>query len=63
MLVEPIVGSVTLKKLAGGAAGLKAYALDAAGGRAKQVALRETSDGAVLELSADHQTMHYEIVR
>ena len=63
VLVEPILGKVTLKKLAEGGAGLKAYALDAAGGRAKKVPLSATSDGAVLELSADHQTMHYEIVR
>ena len=63
VLVEPIIGKITLKKLAGGSAGLKAYALDAAGGRAKEIPLAKTSDGAVLELSAEHRTMHYEIVR
>jgi hypothetical protein len=63
VLVEPIAGSVTLKKLVGSGAGLHAYALDAAGGRAKEIGLTATSDGATLELSADHRTMHYEVVR
>jgi hypothetical protein len=59
VLVEPIVGSVTLGKAKAGA---KAYALDAAGGRRQQIELGESGGAQVLELSAKHRTMHYEIV-
>jgi hypothetical protein len=60
VLIEPIAGSVVLHKVQADAH--HAYALDAAGARRQEIELTEGERGAVLELSAQHRTMHYEIV-
>ncbi|MFZ5895717.1 MAG: CIA30 family protein [Myxococcota bacterium] len=63
ILVEPIVGNVTLGKITGALDKLKAYALLASGERGPEVPLTRTADGFVLPLSAASKTLHYEIVR
>ena len=63
VLIEPIAGRVALRELDAGGGGLRGYALDAAGARRQEVELTERGGGAVLELSAKHRTMHYEVVK
>ncbi len=62
VLIEPIRGAVTLRGLPYEASQLQAFALDAAGGRKEPVELVQGADGVELELAAEHQAMHYEIV-
>ncbi|MGC4095411.1 MAG: hypothetical protein QM756_47300 [Polyangiaceae bacterium] len=62
VLVEPIVGTVTLTKLTG-PLNATAYALGASGEHLAEVPLVRTPDGLALALSAASKTLHYEIVR
>lgn len=60
ILVEPILGKVTLLKSTGTA---HCFPLDASGQRKAEIPV-ESKDGALtLDLTAAHQTMHYEITR
>ncbi len=61
ILVEPIVGRVTIANQAAGAA--HCYPLEASGMRKKEIPLPQQAGTLTLELAATNQTMHYEIVR
>jgi hypothetical protein len=61
ILVEPIVGRVTItSQVAGGA---HCYPLEASGVRKAEIPLAQQAGALVLELAAANQTMHYEITR
>lgn len=62
VLVEPIAGSLALSGLTGGGAA-KVHALGPNGERDHAVEVVNTAAGLSFGLSADHRTMHYEIVR
>ena len=62
VLVEPIVGRLGLHALTGGGHA-KVHALGPNGERDHAVEVAETAAGLSFGLSADHRTMHYEIVR
>jgi Carbohydrate binding domain (family 11) len=62
VLVEPIVGRLGLHALTGGGHA-KVHALGPNGERDHAVEVVETAAGLSFGLSADHRTMHYEIVR
>jgi hypothetical protein len=62
VLIEPIRGRIVLQGFGQREAKLRAHALDAAGARVKEVELSRQGDDLVLELSAAHRTMHYEII-
>jgi hypothetical protein len=62
VLVEPIVGRLGLDGLTGGGHP-KVHALGPNGEREHAVEVVEAAGGLSFELSADHHTMHYEIVR
>jgi len=61
ILVEPIIGRITIATQASGAA--HCYPLEASGARKKEISLTAQPGTLALELSAANQTMHYEIVR
>lgn len=63
ILVEPIVGKVTLRGLAAAGGKAQAYALDPNGKRASEVPLSGDGASLGLELTAEHKTLHYELVR
>ena len=62
VLVEPIRGTVTLRSLSTPSPEMRAFALDGAGMRGKAVSIRQVAGGVELPLTAEAQTMHYEIV-
>jgi hypothetical protein len=62
VLVEPIVGRVTLRGLLG-TGHAKVYALGPNGERDHAVEAAENAGGLSFGLSAEHRCMHYEIVR
>jgi hypothetical protein len=62
VLVEPIVGRLALSGLIGGKRAL-VHALGPNGERDHAVGMVETTAGLSFGLSAEHHTMHYEIVR
>jgi Carbohydrate binding domain (family 11) len=62
VLVEPIVGSLSLLGLAGKEP-LKVYALGASGERDHAVPVTLDAAGPTFRLSPEHRTMHYEIAR
>ncbi len=62
VLVEPIVGRLGLHALTGGGHA-KVHALGPNGERDHAVEVVETAGGLSFGLSADHHSMHYEIVR
>lgn len=63
ILVQPIIGRVTMTGLEGNFENVRAYALDASGQRAHEVPLQRKEGAFMLELSAPHRTLTYEIVR
>jgi len=62
ILVEPILGRLTLRALTG-VGELTVHALGPSGERERAVAINHSEGGLVLKLAAEHRTMHYEIVR
>jgi hypothetical protein len=62
VLVEPIVGKLGLRGLSSGKRA-RVHALGPSGERAHAVSATETADALSFQLAAEHQTMHYEIVR
>jgi hypothetical protein len=63
ILVEPIVGRVTLLGLTGALDKVKVFALDANGQRAVELKPALGDKQLSFELSASHQAMHYEVAR
>jgi hypothetical protein len=61
ILVEPIVGRVTIASQASGA--VHCFPLEASGARKKEIPIAQQAGSLALELAAAHQTMHYEITR
>lgn len=61
ILVEPIVGRVTITSQATGP--VRCYPLEASGARKQEIPLTQQAGALVLDLAAAHQTMHYEITR
>ncbi len=62
VMVEPIVGRLSLRGLVGKEP-VKVFALGPNGERDHAVTVTESAAGPSFELSAQHRTMHYEIVR
>jgi hypothetical protein len=62
VLVEPIVGRLSLHGLSAKGA-VKVHALGPNGERDHAVTAAESAGGLSFGLSAEHRTMHYEIVR
>ncbi|MBN2342346.1 MAG: CIA30 family protein [Deltaproteobacteria bacterium] len=63
VLVEPIEGAITLKEMSGDLSGAVLYALDPSGQRKKEVPFTVSGTSLTFEMSSDHQTMYYELVR
>lgn len=61
ILVEPLVGRVTIANQAAGT--VHCYPLEVSGARKKEIAIETLGGALALELAAANQTMHYEIVR
>ncbi len=61
ILVEPIVGRVTIATQQAGTA--HCFPLEVSGARKQEILLTQQAGSVALELAAVHQTMHYEIVR
>ena len=63
VLVEPMVGRVTLSALSGDLSRAVVYHLDASGQRAGQVPVTRIGNALSFEMKPEFRAMHYEVVR
>lgn len=63
ILIEPIVGTVTVRGLRGDAAKIVVHRLNASGKRMGTVPSRVAGDAISFDLKPEHKAMHYELAR